>query len=73
MRRPSATGAVDYRISDYGFYLQDQWRVTDRLTAMYGARYEYAQLPQPTVCNHGLSRHLPCAFAATPTSRRASA
>ena len=44
--------ALDYRINDYGFYLEDQWRVTDRLTATIGARYEYAQLPQPSACNH---------------------
>ena len=43
---------VDSRINDYGFYLQDQWRVSDRFTASVGARYEYAQLPQPSVCNH---------------------
>ena len=43
--------AVNYRINDYGFYLQDQWRSTDRLTVQAGLRYEYAQLPQPTVCN----------------------
>lgn len=53
--------ALDYRIQDYGFYLQDQWRVTDRLTATIGARYEYAQLPQPSVCNHDYpdTCHLP--------------
>jgi len=44
--------AVNYRINDYGFYLQDQWRATDRLTVQAGLRYEYAQLPQPAVCNH---------------------
>jgi TonB dependent receptor-like, beta-barrel len=44
--------ALDYRISDFGFYLQDQWRVTDRFTVMYGVRYDYAKLPQPSVCNH---------------------
>ncbi|MGA2270357.1 MAG: TonB-dependent receptor [Bryobacteraceae bacterium] len=42
---------ADYRMNDYGFYLQDQWRVTPKLTVNYGARYEYAQLPQPSVCN----------------------
>jgi outer membrane receptor protein involved in Fe transport len=45
-------GGVNWRQSDIGFYLQDQWRITDRLTLMYGARYEYAKLPQPSVCNH---------------------
>jgi hypothetical protein len=43
---------VNYRINDYGFYLQDQWRATDRLTVQVGLRYEYAQLPQPGICNH---------------------
>ena len=42
---------VDSTINDFGFYLQDQWRVTERLTVNYGARYEYAQLPQPPRCN----------------------
>ena len=44
-------GAISYRLGDNGFYLQDQWRINDRLTAMYGARYEYASMPQPAVCN----------------------
>jgi hypothetical protein len=43
---------VDATINDYGFYLQDQWKATDRLTLQVGARYEYAQLPQPKLCNH---------------------
>ncbi len=43
---------ADFSIKDYGFYLQDQWRATDRLSVMIGARYEYAQLPQPGICNH---------------------
>jgi hypothetical protein len=42
---------VDATIKDYGFYLQDQWRVTNRFTVSLGARYEYAQLPQPKLCN----------------------
>ncbi len=52
---------VDDKINDYGFYLQDQWRATDRLTLSYGARYEYAQLPQPKVCNpdYPATCHLP--------------
>jgi hypothetical protein len=53
--------AVDYRMNDYGFYLQDQWRVTPKLTVNYGARYEYAGLPQPGVCNpdYPLTCHIP--------------
>lgn len=42
---------VDASINDYGFYVEDQWRVNNRLTVNYGLRYEYAQLPQPTSCN----------------------
>ena len=42
---------LDTTINDYGFYLQDQWRATRKLTLNYGLRYEYAQLPQPKVCN----------------------
>ena len=42
---------VDATINDYGFYLQDQWRITPKFTLSVGARYEYAQLPQPKLCN----------------------
>jgi outer membrane receptor protein involved in Fe transport len=43
--------SVDTTIRDFGFYLQDQWRATDRLTLNLGARYEYARLPQPAISN----------------------
>jgi outer membrane receptor protein involved in Fe transport len=43
--------AVDYAIRDFGFYLEDQWRATARLSVNAGLRYEYASLPQPKVCN----------------------
>jgi hypothetical protein len=43
--------AVNTRINQYGFYIQDQWKVTPKLTANIGLRYEYSQLPQPKVCN----------------------
>ena len=39
------------RINQYGFYAEDQWKPTSRLTATLGLRYEYSQLPQPTSCN----------------------
>src|SRR5262249_15765878 len=38
---------TDSSINDYGFYFQDQFRITPKLTANYGLRYEYAALPQP--------------------------
>jgi len=43
---------VDASINDYGFYLEDQWRATSKLNVNAGARYEYAQLPQPKIFNH---------------------
>ena len=42
---------VDAAIRDYGFYIQDQYLITPKLTVNYGARYEYAQLPQPKIVN----------------------
>jgi len=45
------TAPLDFSINDYGLYLQDQWRPTDRVTLQIGARYEYAHLPQPKICN----------------------
>ncbi len=43
--------AVDASIRDYGFYAQDQFRITPDLTLNYGLRYEYAALPQPQIVN----------------------
>ncbi len=57
---------VDYRQNDYGFYLQDQWRASQRLTIMLGARYEYSALPQPTVCNHDYPQT--CHVPSSPTN-----
>ncbi len=42
---------VNAAIRDYGFYAQDQFLVTPKLTVNYGLRYEYSQLPQPTIVN----------------------
>lgn len=38
-------------VRDYNFYLQDQFRITQKLTFNYGARYEYATFSQPTQVN----------------------
>ena len=42
---------VDYAIKDVGFYLQDQWRVSERLTLTLGARYEHTFAPPPPAAN----------------------
>jgi outer membrane receptor protein involved in Fe transport len=36
-----------FNTTDYAFFGQDDWRVTQRLTLNLGVRYEYEQLPQP--------------------------
>ena len=56
--------ALGSTINDFGFYLEDQWRATDRLTVNVGLRYEYAQLPQPKVCNQNYSAT--CQLSSTP-------
>ncbi|MCS7025456.1 MAG: TonB-dependent receptor [Bryobacteraceae bacterium] len=38
-------------VRDFNFYVQDQWRLTKRLTLNYGLRYEFAQFAQPAVFN----------------------
>jgi hypothetical protein len=50
-RQTFGTPEVEFTIRDHGFYAQDQFRVTPRLTLNYGLRYEYASLPQPVITN----------------------
>jgi hypothetical protein len=42
---------VDTRIQDMNWYVQDQFRVSAKLTLNYGVRYEYAHLSQPAQVN----------------------
>ena len=44
---------VDYKIKDVGLYLQDQWKLTDRLTVTLGSRYEHTFAPPPPAANPG--------------------
>jgi hypothetical protein len=43
--------AITYAIKEIGFYAEDQWRVTDKLTVTLGARYEHSIAPTPPVSN----------------------
>jgi len=43
--------AITYAIKEIGFYAEDQWRATDKLTVTLGARYEHSIAPTPTVVN----------------------
>jgi outer membrane receptor protein involved in Fe transport len=42
---------VSYALHDVGIYLQDQWKVADRLTLTIGARYERTFMPPPPTTN----------------------
>ncbi len=43
--------SVAFAIQEIGFYGEDQWRATDRLTVTLGARYEHSFAPKPTIVN----------------------
>ena len=42
---------VNYAIKDIGFYVNDQWKATDRLTVTLGLRYEYTIAPPAAAAN----------------------
>jgi outer membrane receptor protein involved in Fe transport len=42
---------VDIKLNTYGFYGQDQFRITPDIVLNYGVRYDYTAIPQPSVVN----------------------
>ncbi len=50
--------AFEFQTQDYGFFLQDEWKATPRLTLTLGARYDYQKMPNvfSTVANADVPR-----------------
>ena len=42
------TPVYSIQTTDYGFFVQDNWKVTPRLTLELGVRYDYESLPNPS-------------------------
>lgn len=46
-------GALEFNTTTYAAYVQDMWRLNDRLLLSLGLRYDYQQLPQPGTVESG--------------------
>jgi carboxypeptidase family protein len=60
--QPSKDTIPDLHYVNFEFYVQDDWKVTPRLTVNVGVRYSY--FPSPTDANHTLLNFDPLAFSA---------
>jgi outer membrane receptor protein involved in Fe transport len=48
--------SFQFPTTDLAFFVQDDWRMTPRLTVNLGLRYEYQRLPEPFLFNPGLAQ-----------------
>lgn len=46
--------AFDFTTIDYGFFAQDDWRISPRLTLNLGLRWDFEKLPKPQIPNPGV-------------------
>src|SRR5580700_10543158 len=60
--QPSKDTVPDLNYTNFEFYVQDDWKVTRRLTVNLGVRYSY--FPSPTDSNHTLLNFDPLAYNA---------
>src|SRR5687768_11891886 len=48
--------AFFFKTTDYNFFIQDDFRVSPKLTVNLGLRYEYEQLPEPQIPNPAVAQ-----------------
>jgi outer membrane receptor protein involved in Fe transport len=51
-----------------GFFAQDQWRATDKLTVTCGLRYDLESYPEPYILEKDAKTSSPASASPTPTA-----